>query len=240
MLKKIGLTNVAVADDGEIAVSMTEANEYDLVLMDCQMPKMSGYEATGNIRQREQSNQLPRMPILAMTANAMAGDREKCLASGMDDYLTKPIKVELLKERITHWLSQGAKKALDRPELQEPSLETVKKELIKMDILDTQTFEMLKELMEEEFTGLLDSYMEDAPKLLEDIQTSSRQADLEVLIRAAHTLKSSSNNIGALKLGDIAMKMEATGKEGNLAEATAMIPDLEKTLEETIAAIKSM
>ncbi len=239
MLKKIGLKNIEVADDGEVAVEMTAANHYDLILMDCQMPRMSGYEATGNIRKREQEQQLSHTPILAMTANAMAGDREKCLASGMDDYLTKPIKVDLLKERLLHWLNFKQPESTEKPEIQKPANKSTRENFSNMDIIDTQTFDMLKELMEEEFTGLLESYMEDAPKLLADIQSSSRQADMEVLVRAAHTLKSSSNNIGAKRLGEIASKMEAVGKEGKLPEATAMIPDLEKTLEETMEAIKS-
>ena len=239
MLKKIGFKNIDVADDGKIALEMTEQNNYDLILMDCQMPKMSGYEATVHIRNRERSKQIPRTPILAMTANAMTGDREKCLASGMDDYLSKPIKTEVLTERLTHWLNLNTASDTDNDEAQHQDIDSINEGASAMDILDMQTLDMLKDLMEEEFPSLLTSYLEDAPKLLADIKHSSREANLEVLVRAAHTLKSSSYNLGAKRLGEIASKIEASGNEGNLNEATLLIPSLEKAMTETITAIKT-
>ncbi|MCL6271217.1 response regulator [Sansalvadorimonas sp. 2012CJ34-2] len=105
MLKKIKLTNVDVAVNGQEAVEMSEKCDYDLVLMDCQMPVMSGYEATGAIRKREVAEgDNSRLNIIAMTANAMEGDREKCIEAGMDDYISKPIKVETLQDMLTKWL----------------------------------------------------------------------------------------------------------------------------------------
>ena len=104
MLKKVGLGEPDIANDGREAVSMSQKNEYDLILMDCMMPEMSGYEATALIRKRESAHKLTRIPIIAMTANAMQGDREKCLASGMDDYISKPIKADTFKDKLEHWL----------------------------------------------------------------------------------------------------------------------------------------
>ena len=104
MLKKLGITNVDLAVNGLEAVEMTSKNDYDLVLMDCQMPEMSGYEATGAIREREKASEAKALPIIAMTANAMEGDREKCLEAGMDDYISKPVKSEALGEMLSRWL----------------------------------------------------------------------------------------------------------------------------------------
>lgn len=111
MLKKIGLVHIDLAVNGLEAVEKTAKNSYSLVLMDCQMPEMSGYAATGIIRQQEQQTGNPRVPIIAMTANAMTGDREKCLESGMDDYLSKPVKMDALLKMMDRWLPEGSRLA---------------------------------------------------------------------------------------------------------------------------------
>ena len=176
MLRKEGFNRIDLAEDGEIALRKVKENSYDLILMDCQMPKMSGYEATGHIRKMELSNKQRRTPILAMTANAMSGDKEKCLTAGMDDYLTKPVKADVLISRLTHWLNVDVVPTTN---------ETIKvqhqsdNEVITVELIDIQTLDALKDLMEEDFDDLLESYMEDAPSLFDDIQHSSRQADLE-------------------------------------------------------------
>ena len=105
MLKKLGLTNVDLAVNGQEAVDKHAINKYTLILMDCQMPVMSGYDATRLIREHEQKNGNPRLPIIAMTANAMKGDREKCLVAGMDDYITKPVKVETIQAMLAKWIT---------------------------------------------------------------------------------------------------------------------------------------
>ena len=105
MLQKIGL-QAAIAANGQEVLDTLDRERYDLVLMDCQMPRMDGFEATAEIRRREQAGHFPRMPIVAMTANAMRGDREKCLTAGMDDYLMKPLKLENLAATLKKWLPQ--------------------------------------------------------------------------------------------------------------------------------------
>ena len=105
MLAKIGF-NAHVADNGQEGLDILEAQHFDLVLMDCQMPVLDGYEATKAIRERENENSQSRMPIIALTANAMIGDADKCLAAGMDDYLSKPFEEHVLEEKIAFWLSK--------------------------------------------------------------------------------------------------------------------------------------
>ena len=95
--------SITIAANGQRACELLQIQQFDLVLMDCQMPVMDGFDATRNIRRHEQINGLPRTPIIALTANAIEGDREKCLQAGMDDYITKPIKPELLLDKLSYW-----------------------------------------------------------------------------------------------------------------------------------------
>ena len=111
------------ADNGEIALERMREGEFDMVLMDCQMPVMAGYRATAEWRQLEQAEGLSPLPIVAMTANAMAGDRQKCLDAGMDDYLSKPVDRRLLESCIALWLQRSPRKAgqAPRPAMNVPS-----------------------------------------------------------------------------------------------------------------------
>jgi PAS domain S-box-containing protein len=107
MLDKLGIA-VTEADDGLAALRHLEASRFDLVLMDCQLPVMDGFEATREIRARERGASAPRTPIIAVTANALSGDSERCLQAGMDGYLAKPYTLENLRETLTPWLGKGA------------------------------------------------------------------------------------------------------------------------------------
>lgn len=253
MLKKIGLSEPDIAIDGKEAVTMSQSKEYDLILMDCQMPGMSGYEATGLIRKREQSLHQPRIPIIAMTANAMQGDREKCLAAGMDDYLSKPIKSEILRNMLTQWLlfdeREFDEKVYDEDQTEQtaealPRDTTEEIKAVTIDnnepLIDQDTFNTLRDIMEDEFSSLLDSFFENAPTLLDELKQAARAADLEVVIRAAHTLKSSSSNLGAKLLSEIADNIEVLGKEGKLQEASSLIPGLEQAMNQTLEAYRQL
>lgn len=238
MLNKIGLTFIDFAEDGKQAVSMVQNKTYDLVLMDCQMPVMSGYEATGMIRKWEMAQHLPRLPIIAMTANAMTGDREKCLSAGMDDYLSKPIKVDVLKEKLAHWLINDTyDQSADNDSEMADDHKKEESDSPELTLIDETIFNTLQELMEDDFQDLIESYKEDGQKLLEDLKASSINTDLETMVRASHTLKSSSNNIGATALANVALEIETLSKGDNIAEASKLIPALESLFDQTMKAL---
>lgn len=226
LLKKIGLT-ADIAGNGQIALDKTTETKYDIVLMDCQMPIMSGYEATEAIRSNEE-NTNKHLTIIAMTANAMEGDKEKCFAAGMDDYLPKPVKLEVLKEVLEKWLNLNKENQLS----EERGMD--EESIIKSDgaILDETVLSTLKEIMEDEFVEVLILYMDESVSLMSDIHAGFSQAPDE-LLRAVHTLKSSSLNVGAMRLGDTAANMEALVKSGDIDAAKMYLDDLQGSFTET-------
>jgi two-component system, sensor histidine kinase and response regulator len=191
-----------VASDGVEAVAAYRRASYDVILMDCQMPRMDGYEATVRIRQMEKAREgsgLKAVRIIAMTAHAMQGDREKCLAAGMDEYLSKPLVMEDLRaalERVTKGGEQTVVAASVGQE-QEPaelSLETLER------IRGLGSAKLLREI--------IDLYLEEAPELMGRLREAWRVGDLAVMGTLAHTLKGSSSNIGADRFAAVLRDVE--------------------------------
>ena len=180
-----------LASNGIEAIESVRRQTYDVILMDVQMPEMDGLEASRQINARWQSRDRPR--IIAMTANAMQGDRDMCLAAGMDDYLTKPIRVERLVEALNQ---ASARKG---PMMSAPTI-------------DAATFEALKETAGAEFVlELVDTFLQEAPVMLADLRRALAADDAEKFRRAAHSLKSNSNTFGALALAAMARELEFGG-----------------------------
>ncbi len=271
------------ASNGEVALSHMASGSYDLVLMDCQMPVLDGYSATRRWREHEAA-QAPgrRLPIVAMTANAMAGDRQRCLDAGMDDYLSKPVAREQLEACLRRWLRTApARSAAPRPP--EPSLDagdtppapisepdvpaaatiaapavpasvtgaaaagpapvtagpTVPAVSIEPDmpifvpaataapateapaiedapssqlppppVLEPEMLDELREIAGDEALTIVNLFLEDAPRLVRLMEQASAIPDMEMMREAAHALKSSSANVGALALSAAAKRIE--------------------------------
>ena len=206
-LGKLG-ARVSIADNGRVALAMVLKHRYDLVLMDCQMPEMDGYEATEAIRVHERRTGTPRLPVIAMTANVMPGARERCLAAGMDDYLGKPFKIQHLEDKIRQWLAPTRfTAAASRPSAAEEA--TVPIPRGELPIID---FAVLREI-EGSDPGMAPAIVKVfLAKLTQDvasITTSLRTLDFTVLNRAAHKIMGSSGSIGALALQAAASDLEA-------------------------------
>jgi len=208
-LEEAGL-EVAVAEDGLKALARLGAEAFDLVLMDCQMPEMDGFQATRILREREALGGR-RVPVVAMTANSMAGDRDRCIQAGMDDYLTKPITRETLVGAVARWLGEaGAPEA-------EPAAPGVPEEAgtpgpdpgLRLDrVLFDKVWRVFDGDAVEFREAIVDPFLGRGIVLAEDIRRSAAEGDGPRLRYAAHTLKGSARTIGLQALGDACERLE--------------------------------
>jgi CheY-like chemotaxis protein/HPt (histidine-containing phosphotransfer) domain-containing protein len=246
ILRKFGV-ETELAENGNVALTCLEESPYDLVFMDCHMPEMDGYQATALIRQREAtSGGKERLPIIALTANAMEGDRAKCLAAGMDDYLAKPFTKKEMQEKLMQWLpcqpsgNNPHSQVTDRskyemnPQLSAPpgnvaAIRVEKKVEDTTPPLALETLENLRSIdpdgdfMDRLVTAFLTKSSEDIKLLREAL----KKQDSEAVYKAAHAFKSSSANLGALPLAELCKKLEMAGRESNLKEAGGLFEAFE-------------
>ena len=212
-------------NDGKQAVQALEKIQYDIVLMDCQMPEMDGYKATKQIRNPKSSVIDHNIPVIALTAHATKGDRDKCLAAGMDDYMAKPFQPQMMTDMLKKWLPEHD--SYSRNKNESPSLELEKKQTQK-EILDWAGF--LNRVMEDEdlAKNIFNDFLNETPKRMNNIQKGIDYDDIQLTKREAHTLKGSSANVGAVVLQDIAYQIESAASEEDLTKAATLISMLKK------------
>lgn len=220
-LDKLGYS-YDVVSNGFDAVEMAKTKKYDLVLMDCSMPVMDGYQATEAIRKIADS-ELASVPIIAVTANSLAHDRQKCLDAGMDDYLSKPIKSSILAELIDKW--HGANEIMLTSKLAKP-----KKGLITA--IDPEIIGQLKNLQkpggEDIVTKIIKLFLESSRENVELIRKAIQDADLKSLTLQAHSLKSAAANVGAVALSEVCLKLENCEANGTVTkEQETLLKELE-------------
>ena len=215
-LQQLGYQTKAVRDGAEAVVAI-ETHHYALVLMDCHMPVMDGFAATAAIREREAGG--PRLPIIALTANAMPGDREGCLRAGMDDYLTKPFEVDALQAVLRRWLP--ARLPADPLAAHSPQpVPPAQRQLTDMSayVLEPKRIHALRRLGlagDPTFIArLIESYRRDTPPTLDAIRAAITLDQPEALRQAAHRLKGSSANFGATKLVSLCQELQSIAQSG--------------------------
>lgn len=225
MLQTMGI-NPRVANNGQEAIKLLQEDNFDLVLMDCQMPVMDGFEATAAWRQREQDLGLPPMPIIALTANAIVGDRERCLEKGMSDYLSKPFSPEQLYELLTRWLpvrnqdqliitQQAAAKA---PLPNIPLMIDASGDYAILE-LDQQVLGQLRNLREGLLSRVIQLFRSTSPELLQAIREGINKGDSDQVYKTAHSLKNSAANLGINALASQCRSLEAQARQGDLRGA---------------------
>ena len=344
LIKMLGLDCVC-ADNGEIALEKLREGEFDMVLMDCQMPVKDGYRATAEWRQIEQAQSLSPLPIVAMTANAMAGDRQKCLDAGMDDYLSKPVDRRLLESCIALWLQRSPRRAgQPRAALNVPAPTTGPRPMMSSGpkppplapqpgrpatrpggvqppfatpepatrapgnptpapasrmpasptppppsrmpvspaaaqaaatangpaatalasrfaaggqppaagapapapaaaaapVLELEVIEELRSIMGDDFRGLVRMFLEDAPGHIENLRVAAEANDIAAMVAPAHTLKSSSANLGALALSSVAKRIEFGARTQALTKPSLAVNMLENEFRRAKAALSAL
>ena len=272
LLGVLGIT-CDTASNGEAALLQMSASRYDLVLMDCQMPVMDGYTATRRWREGEEAaGNVRHLPIVAMTANAMAGDRQKCLDAGMDDYLPKPVTRSELERCIHHWWNPEIAEAADQLDSLESAVDGVDGKdsgddatltmtsspasatgpmaditpftatagddipppasaplqvaaepppaavpgVLHPPIIDHEVLDELRSMLGGDVDRLIDVFLEDTPRLIAALENAAIGPDYNALRDAAHSLKSSSANLGAMSLSAAAKRVEMGARQQSL------------------------
>lgn len=265
------------AGDGERALERMAAGNLDLVLMDCQMPVKDGYTATREWRDYENAHRLPRLPIIAMTANAMAGDRQRCLDAGMDDYLSKPVDRSQLEETLKRWLQRGALArrnaapaaapaptpapmpasptpaaapslpsiaGLQRPEptsAPAPAAVPAPAPVAPApNVLDDEVLAELRQVMGADFGNLVQMFLVDAAKYIQQLEEAAAGSDLQKMIAPAHTLKSSSANLGAMAVSAAAKRIEVGAREGVLPRPAVAVAVLEAEFQRASESLRKL
>jgi PAS domain S-box-containing protein len=236
MLEGLGC-KVSRAGNGHEALQTLAHGELDLVLMDCQMPEMDGYTATRQLRLLEQAEGTRRIPVIALTANALEDDRERCLDAGMDDYLTKPFRRDTLAAVLARWLP--GKRALSHTPGGVPS----RIDLQDSDMpIDRKALETIRALANDTAPDLLDQvvrlYFDSAPDLVAKLRAGLAENDKDAVRGAAHSLKSSSANLGAIRLADLCKRLELAMRSGDLGPDLPDIEEVEAEYELVRAALE--
>jgi two-component system, sensor histidine kinase and response regulator len=212
---------VTTAVDGKEALTAFEGGVFDVIFMDCQMPEMDGFDATAAIRAREAGTRR-HTPIVALTANAIAGDREHCLRSGMDDYISKPVSRQAIQIMLERW-RRNANKA--SPDLKDAAGD---RSPVRQDVkLNDEALGVLRSLEDDENPGILrkimSMFLESTPGLLETLRRAGNDEDIDRIRTASHTLKSASASIGATSLSAACAKLEILAREGGTDDAPALV-----------------
>lgn len=224
--------HAGIASDGAEALKMAGEKKYDLIFMDIQMPVMDGFEATKKIKELK-GKQVPK--IVAMTAYAMEGDREKCLEAGMDDYLSKPILMENVQRMLDKWGSMKRTPDQSVPAAAQAAAD---------EIIDNDAVKRLKDINEKVDPMFLDHilgmFFEQAPQITGEIIRAHQSNDATAMAQAAHKLKGTCLNLGAKKLGEFCKAIEAKGKNMEMKSAAGYIEELKPVLDETISAFRKI
>jgi CheY-like chemotaxis protein len=215
-LRKLGYAADTVGNGLEALEALAQV-PYDIVFMDCHMPELDGYEATAAIRLREGEQR--HTWIIAMTANAMSGDRDQCLAAGMDDYVSKPVRLDDLAA----------------------VLERAGRHLVPAPAIDARSLDELRELTDEDgqciLHNLLLKYLADVPDMLTELRTALDRAEPRAVAFAAHALKGSSSVFGAHRLEELCGEMERAGQAGQLETLVRLFPSIEREVQRVLTAV---
>jgi CheY-like chemotaxis protein len=231
ILEKLGYRADAVAN-GFLALEALRERSYDLVLMDCQMPELDGYEATRELRSRETGK---RMPVIAMTANALQGDRDRCLEAGMDDYLSKPVEPAKLSAMLDFWLCSDEShfaelESIDEPEVGEPHPVT----------FDFESFKARTMFDAGMASMLMGIFLADMPVQLEAMGSAIAARNFKAIESQAHKIKGAAANMSGVALSETATALELAGRNGDSSALDRLLPELLQRFEALRSAMETI
>ena len=225
MLKKLNCS-CSIAVDGSEAVASLKKERFDVVLMDCQMPVMDGYTATQEIRRHEKDTGKTHQPIVAMTANAMQGDRERCLDAGMDDYLPKPVRLAALADVLTRATGRCVVRRRSKPRVRVPELVTAGPAPAQP-VFDEAAALSFAGGDVELLRNVVTVFRGDVPRRIEQFKAAVQVGDGTTAERSAHSIKGAAANVGGERLRVAAYRIEALCRDGEYKQAAALIPGLD-------------
>lgn len=224
-------------DDGKQALDAWLSKDYAILLTDCHMPDMDGFELTDAIRQEEKKTGI-RKPIVAITANALHGEAERCLAAGMDDYMSKPIDMKELRGRLRKWMpqAQASQRRIDKNKIASSEKHTIKIEALSETngAIEEQSLKNMFGDDPEMFKEILNDFIDPSQKIIEEIKAGHEQCSTEAVKQAAHKLKSSARAVGANALADLCYELEVAGKEDDLDTINRQISNLDPLMESVV------
>jgi signal transduction histidine kinase/DNA-binding response OmpR family regulator/HPt (histidine-containing phosphotransfer) domain-containing protein len=243
MLESLGL-QAQVAQNGLQALEATRGTSFEAVLMDCQMPVLDGFAATAAIRREEQDAGRARtLPIIAITANALQGDREACLAAGMDDYLSKPFTQAELAGVIGRWIALPLAASVHHDEAV-PTLPVEAREVIQRDVINAKALENIRALSQQGGDVLVQkvirAYVGDVPQHLRTLRQAVGGQDADTVRRVAHSLKSASANVGAETLARLCKDLEQMGRNASVSGAATLLTDMEEEFQTVRQSLNAM
>jgi diguanylate cyclase (GGDEF)-like protein len=225
MLQRLGCT-VDVVSNGQEAVTAVQKHDYDLVLMDCQMPEMDGFQATKQIRTLSASQ--ANVPIIAMTAHVDDNEKQHCFSVGMNDYLPKPLRLRTVQTTLERWVEKPSNESQTFAQTnptqvqsslsskEEPGVDTAGIDLSSLHVVDQRIYDELRSGIGRNLSGLIEIFLEDTPETIQSMQDAYRQGNFSRFCSLSHTLKGSAQNMGALRLSMIARQLEEIKVEENI------------------------
>jgi two-component system, sensor histidine kinase and response regulator len=225
MLESLGCV-VLAAENGWLALEAMNHDGYDAVLMDCQMPVMDGLTAAAELRRREQNSGGARVPIIALTANAMEGDRERCLAAGMDDFLSKPFSQQQMAALLKRWLALHVLPEHER------------RDAPRLPLIDAGVLRNIAALARPALlNSMIELYLKHSPPLIGAIEAAADKVQAEVLLQALHTFKSSTSNLGGVRLAAITKECEVLVRDGGISKAAPVVQRIRRDYQEFCTAL---